>query len=414
MDAIDLDLNAPDFLARRHEVYADLRARCPVIHDTAHGGFWLVTDYESVLTVARDNDVFLHQYLPGAPDGVDYLGICGYPRHPDLPAQGVAEIDGPDHQDLRRALNPVFSPVAVAALRPQIEAVSRWFLDRVIEGGALDLVLDYTTPVPAVLTLQMMGLPVDSWERYAEFFHAVASYTPGTPEYDHAMGLTPLLMAELLGHARARRADPDGDVTSLLLGLERASGPLTDEQIGAVMWNLVAGGIDTTTSLVSWALHHLGTHPADRRRLRDDPSLLPLAIEEYLRYYCPSETLTRTASRDVELGGRQIRKGDHVWISWIAANRDPAAFDRADEVRIDRDPNRHLAFGLGGHRCIGMHLARTEAEVMLGDVLRRLPDYEIDHDAFTPYPGNALMNGVVRMPATFTPGARLGPTEAPF
>jgi cytochrome P450 len=228
------------------------------------------------------------------------------------------------------------------------------------------------------------------------------------------MAHAPEMTEELLGYARYRREHLGDDVTSLLLTLERTSGPLSDEQIGSVMWNLVAGGVDTTTSLASWALHHLGTHPEARRRLVDEPELMPLAIEEYLRYYCPNESLTRTAARDVELGGRQIRKGDRLWVSWISANRDPKAFDRADEVVIDRDPNHHLAFGLGGHRCIGMHVARAETEVMLTEVLRRIPDFAIDPDAFAPYPGSMMMNGIVNMPATFSPGPRVGPAERPF
>ncbi len=260
----------------------------------------------------------------------------------------------------------------------------------------------------------MMGMPTDNWERYAEFFHAATAHAPGTPEHTAAIARAPEMLGELLewtAHRRQHRAD---DVTDLLVTLERGGRLLTDEEVVDIMWNLVAGGIDTTTSLTSWALHHLGTHPADRQRLVDEPALIPTAIEEFLRFYSPSETLTRTAARDVELGGQPVHRGDRVWISWLSANRDPAAFDRPDEVVIDRSPNRHLSFGLGAHRCIGANLARTETEVMLLEVLRRIPDYEIDPDRFLPYPGNPLMTGVVQMPATFTPGPRVGPAEQPF
>ncbi len=160
-------------------------------------------------------------------------------------------------------------------------------------------------------------------------------------------------------------------------------------------------------------LHHLGTHPGDRQRLIDDPSLIPAAVEEFLRHYSPSESLTRTATRDVELGGRQIKRGDVVFISWVAANHDPAMFGEADEVRIERAENKHLAFGLGGHRCIGSNIARIESELMIADVLRRVPDYVIDPDGFRSYPGNLLMTGVVTMPVRFTPGIRSGVTD-PF
>lgn len=413
-EQIFLDPNSPEFLDRKFEHYAALRDQCPVVFDTAYDGFWLVTDYDNVLTVARETDTFMHQFLLDSPDGVRYEGVVGYPRHPDIPAQGISEIDGPDHQELRRALNPMLSPAAVDAMRPNMEAVATWFLDEMIERGEGDLVLDYTVPVPAVLTLQMMGLPSENWTRYAEFFHTMSSYPATTPEYNAAIAHAPAIVAELIEYAAYRRAHLGDDVTSLLVSLERTSGPLTDQQIGDVMFNLVAGGIDTTTSLASQALYHLGTTPADRRRLIDDPGLMPGAIEEYLRYYCPSETLTRTASRDVELGGQQIKKGDRLWISWISANRDPDAFERADEIVIDRDPNRHLAFGLGAHRCIGMHLARTETEVLLRAVLDRMPDFAVDHERFVPYPRNALMNGVVSMPVTFTAGSRAGSGVRPF
>ncbi|MYB03028.1 MAG: cytochrome P450, partial [Acidimicrobiaceae bacterium] len=210
-----------------------------------------------------------------------------------------------------------------------------------------------------------------------------------------------------------RRENPADDVTTALVTSPLDGRMLSDDEVTAIMWNLVAGGLDTTTALVSWGLHHLGTHPEDRTRLIEDPSLIPVAVEEFLRFYSPSETLTRTASRDVELGGRQIRRGDIVMISWVTANHDPAVFDDPGKIRIDRDANKHLAFGLGGHRCIGSSIARIESELMLRDVLTRMGDYEIDPDRFMPYPGNLLLTGVVSMPVTFTPGVRSGAAD-PF
>ena len=165
----------------------------------------------------------------------------------------------------------------------------------------------------------------------------------------------------------------------------------------------MAGGVDTTTSLASWALHHLGTDPQARDRLLADRSLLATAVEEYLRHVSPNETLTRTATRDVDLGGRQVRRGDVVLISWVSANHDVTAFDRPDDVVLDRAPNKHLAFGAGRHRCIGAHLARMEAEVLLGAVLDRIPDYEVDLAGFRPAPGNVIMTSVVSLPVTFSP-----------
>lgn len=411
---IDVDHHDPAFIADRLRRFDELRARCPVANNSHHGGYWLVTGYDEVAQVARDNDTFAHKYEPDAPDGIDYLGICGIPRPRGTPRQGVNEIDGPDHAELRRILNPFFMPKEVAAQEPMIAACSTWFLDQIVEAGAADLVLDYATPVPAVLTLQMMGLPSANWQYYADFFHASMAYDRRSPEYQEAMSRWPDMMAELIDFARHRRDTPGDDVTSRLVQCEIGGRPLTDDEVGGIMWNLVAGGLDTTTSLVSWALHHLGTHPHDRRRLADEPELVPTAVEEFLRYYSPSLTLTRTVANDTELGGRRLRAGDALLLSWEAANHDPAQFDRPDEIVIDRAENRHLAFGLGGHRCIGSHVARTEARIMIGDVLARIGDYVIDEERFRPYPPNAVMSGVVQMPVTFTPGPRTGPASPPF
>ncbi len=405
---VDIDTDSQEFLEHRFETYEQLRTTCPVAYNEAHGGFWLVTGHEEVMTVARDNDTFMHKYEPDAPDGIDYLGICGIPRTEGTPRQGVSEVDGPYHQDLRRALNPFFTPNHIEALRPRMRDMSAWFVDEKIESGAMDLVLDFATPVPAILTLEMMGMPSANWHRYADFFHAATALPRDSPEYTEAVSHWPEMTAELLGFAADRRATPTDDLTSMLVTREVNGHLLDDEAVGDIMWNLVAGGLDTTTSLVGWALYHLGTHRDVRQQVLDNPALLPNAVEEFLRYYSPSETLTRTASRDVELGGRAIKAGDVLMISWVSANHDAKVFDRPDEIVLDRNETKHLAFGFGGHRCIGATLARVEAQVMVGEILARIPDYEIDADQFIPYPGNPLMTGVLQMPATFTPGARSG------
>ena len=410
---IDVDHQASDFVAGRHHRYAELRERCPVVFNQRYGGFWMVTDYESVAAVARDNETFAHRYEPDSEDGISYHGICGIPRPPYVPRMGVSEIDGPEHADLRRVLNPHMTPRMIERQRPRMESVSAWFLDKIVEAGTADLVLDYATPVPAVLTLEMMGMDAANWRHYADFFHATSSYERSDERFRRAVARRDDMWDELAGFAAFRRANPAEDVTTALVAAVIDGRPLTDDEITGIMWNLVAGGLDTTTSLVSWGLHHLGTHPEDRSRLIEDPGSIPAAVEEFLRFYSPSETLTRTATRDVELGGRSVRRGDVVFISWVAANHDPGVFDHADEVCIDRAVNKHLAFGLGGHRCIGSSIARLESALMLGDVLARIGDYEIDAGGFRPYPGNLLMTGVVSMPVTFARRARSGAPD-PF
>jgi cytochrome P450 len=171
---------------------------------------------------------------------------------------------------------------------------------------------------------------------------------------------------------------------------------------------LLGGGVDTATNAIGVTLVELARRPDVRRRLVDQPSLIPAAIEEFLRMWAPFQGLARRVMADVDIGGCRMQEGDKVLKLWASANRDPAEFGRADEVIVDRAPNRHLAFGLGPHRCIGSHLARAEMRVALEEVLRRFPDYEVNESGLEPQPDVGLIYGYSRVPVTFSPG----PTEA--
>ena len=415
--AVDFDHHNPEFHRDRHARWAELR-RCPVAYNTNYGGFWVVSGYDEVATVSRDAETFTSRYEAEPDDGIDYLGIAGLPRG-RIPPQGIAEVEGPRHGALRRVLNRFLAPPAIARLQPLMEAATTWFIDQRIEAGGIDLVLDLANPVPAILTMELVGLPHDSWPHYAAVFHGTVSYRPGSPEHAEAIANVPGMVAELQGEIDARRRQPRDDLLTQLVELviegEVDGGRrLTDEELVSVLWNLVAGGLDTTTSLTSLTLYHLDVHRDLRLRLIDEPRLLGTATDEFLRYFSVNETLTRTVTRDVELGGQRLRRGDHLMLSWLSANRDERAFERPDEVDLDRERNPHLAFGVGPHRCIGMHMARTMFQVLVRQVLRRMPDYEIDRAATRFYQGNPQLNGAVRMPAAFTPGPVVGPAERPF
>jgi cytochrome P450 len=412
---VDFDHHDKEFHADRHARWAELRRQCPVARNPNYGGFWVVSGYDEVAAVSRDAETFSSRYVPQSDDGIDYLGITGVPRAAHMPTAGIAEVEGPVHGVIRRAINPFLVPSAVAAMQPLMEASATWFLDQHIERGTIDLVLDLTNPVPAVLTMELIGLPHDGWERYARLFHGTVAYRPGSDEYKRSVAGLPVMMDELRVEIADRRQQPRNDLLTALVRAELDDGRhLTDDELVSVLWNLIGGGLDTTTSLTALTLHHLDEHPDLRRRLVEDPGLLATATEEFLRYFSVNETLTRTVTCDAELGGRRLGRGDHLMLSWLSANRDERAFERPDEVILDRAPNPHLAFGLGAHRCIGMHLARTMFQVLMREVLARIPDYRVDREATRFYDGNPELNGVVRMPATFTPGERVGPAERPF
>ncbi len=409
---VDFDHHSRDFLRNRLSEWRQMRDT-PVAYTEGHGGYWVVSGYDQVAQVCRDEVTFASEF--GERDGVACQGIAGVPRKGGIPKAGIAEADGPLHQTLRRTLNPYMLPPAVERAAPFVRELTTWFIDQKIETGRMDLVRDLATPVPAVLTLQMLGLPCDRWEDYAEIFHGTVAHRSSSPEYQSAISRIPAVMADLLGEVRARRAEPRDDMLTALVHLRADDGaPASDEQVTAVLWNLVGGGLDTTTSLTSLSLYHLAGHPELRAELIARPELLPTATEEFLRFFSVNETLTRTAVRDTQLGGQPVRAGDIVLLSWLSANHDEAVFDQPDEVLLDRTPNRHLAFGIGPHRCIGMHIARSVFQIMAGAVLGRLPDYRIDEEGTRFYQDNPIMAGAVRMPVTFTPGRRQGTNDRPF
>ena len=402
---VDFDHHSDQFNLNELAINADLRQRCPVAWNENYGGFWFLSSYDAVSQTARDDDTFSHKYEPNAQNGVDYQGEMGVPRPEGQPALGIGEVDGHYHQALRHALAPFFSPGAVQKMRPFMEQQSHWFLDQRLADGQMDLVLDYASPVPAILTMKLMGLPHDNWHLYANLFHSVMAVPQDSDEYTSAIGKVPEMMQGVLEYAAGRRAKPEDDLTSFLIQFEFDGQRLTDEQLLNILWNLIGGGVDTTTSLTALTLLHLGTHPELRQQLVDRPELYRTATDEFLRYFSVNQTLSRTVTRDVELDGQRLRKNDKVVISWLSANHDEREFERPDEIILDRTPNRHLAFGLGPHRCIGSHLARVMSEVLVKAVLDRIPDYEVDHSGVHQYMGNPSMTGLGTLPVTFSPAA---------
>ena len=405
---VDFDHHSDEFNLNQRTINAELRQKCPVAWNENYDGFWFLSSYDAVSQTARDDDTFSHKYEPNSPNGVDYQGEMGVPRPEGQPALGIGEVDGPYHLALRHALAPFFSPGAVEKMKPFMQEQAHEFLDQKITDGQMDLVLDYASPVPAILTMKMMGLPYDNWQLYANLFHSVMAVPQDSPEYINAISQVPAMMQDVLDFAAKRRAEARDDLTSFLIQFEFDGQRLTDEQLLNILWNLIAGGVDTTTSQTALTLLHLGTHPELRQQLIDHPELYRTATDEFLRYFSVNQQLSRTVTRDVTVQGQHLRRNDRLIISWLAANHDEREFERADEIVLDRSPNRHLAFGLGPHRCIGSHLARLMSEVMVRAVLDRIPDYRVDLDGVHQYRGNPSMTGLGTLPVTFPPSARRG------
>ena len=404
IDALMPDVDRPRYPFDHHSsafardpwsTYAELRERCPVAwSDRYDDGFWVISRYEDVFEVARDDETFSSD------------------REVVLPATNPGRIiplnsDPPDLKRYRRLLSPWFTLGAADALEPRIRAFTTERIDRFIESGRCDLVTDLANPIPAMTTLALMGLPVEQWPEYAEPIHTAFFARRGSPERAAGMVEFAAVRPRMREELAARRAAPGDDLLGRLVAAE-AEGTIDAQEAEDLAVMVLIGGIDTTMAALSTAFLRLHQDRVVRQRLIDEPELLTSAIEEFLRIDPPVQGFARTIMRDCVVGGQALPAGETLFMLWGSANRDEAAFPDADQLRIERDPNRHMTFGIGGHRCMGATLARLEMKVVLEEVLARLPDFEIADDGIE-YPQTiGIVYGLVQEPATFTPGPRLG------
>ena len=384
--------------------YRSFRERCPVGRTSAHGGYHYTTRYADVVRIARDDTTFSSERGPAGDHGVSFVIPVGAGL-----LQLPIELDPPRSTPYRELINPLLSPEAVERLRPMIAAHTTRILARFVERGEADLVTDLTNPLPAAVTLDWLGFGVDDWERFAKPVHDIFAAVAGSERArrgGEALGTLEVRIREILAE---RRAQPRDDAVSALLATTHPEGrPFTDDELVSVVFLLIAGGVDTTTSLTGSTLVWLSAHPQERQRLIDEPDLLENATEEFLRAFAPSQSMARTVVRDAEIGGCPMAHGDRVLIPWVAANHDPEVFDDPETVRLDRDARRHLSFGIGAHRCAGAHLARAMFGEMMRQVLTRIPDFHIDAARAVPYPTRGNQTGWDSLPATFTPSPRWG------
>lgn len=399
---VPFDHNSAEHSADPVASYAQLRAKAPVAWTEAHGGYWVLSDYDAVFEAARNDAVFSSGRSKYGGKGLSNV-IPKAPVRLHIPV----ELDLPEHRSYRKVLNPVTSPAAVEKLVPMIQHWTTWFIDQVIESGECDFAS--VIGVPAVVTLDWLGLDVTDWKRYSRALHSVLADSPGSPAHAHAVEVDiPWMERQITEAIAERRKAPVDDLISHLLIQEVDGAPITDDAAYSVVELLISGGVGTTASLVSQTLVHLSRCPEQRQRLAEHPDLLERAVEEFLRAFSPTQALARTVTQDVVFRGCPMKKGDRVLLAWSSANRDPAQFDHPDEVDLERWPNRHTGFGMGIHRCAGAHVGRAIARELIGQIIRRMPDYEVDLDGLETYPHQGVNAGFQCIPAIFTPGPREG------
>ncbi|MFD0971429.1 cytochrome P450 [Plantactinospora endophytica] len=401
---IDFDHHSPEYRANWRAISDDHLARCPVGRTDAYGGFWVVSDHASLSQVMRDDATFSSGRNTEDPSDPRQ----GIVIPPNPIRQLPLELDPPEYTPYRRLLNPYFSPTAAREAQPFPEQAVDALLDRVCASGRMDLVLDFGNPLPAMATMKLIGLPLDDWHVYAEPMHRVAATPPSAPDYLHNVQIMGQLGGAIAAQVPRLRDEPG---EGLLSGLAKATvdgRPLPDEEVVTIALLVIQGGVHTTTALFAHTMLWLAEHPEQRKRLAADPALWEHATEEFVRVFPPAMGFARTVTRDVVVGGQQMRAGDRVMMSFAAANRDPAVFPDPDEVRLDRSPNRHTSFGVGIHRCIGLNHARAWFPLMVRRVFERMPDLVVDRDDAEQNESVGVINGFVTLPATFTPSEPLG------
>jgi cytochrome P450 len=376
----------------------------------AYDGYWLVTGYDAIREISRHDDLFSSDHDPERVR----QGFTGVTVPPTYPLRlGFIEMDAPEHTEMRKALLSWFNQRAVEAWRSSVEDITTAFIDMVIEEGECDLIYSVASPVPAVVTMTLLGAPLDRWRLWSDANHRTVAAGPSGPERDRAIQEMQEVMGDMAHAIAARRAEPEAgeptNLISVLCRMERDGQPLTTEEILLHCVLIAAGGIDTTTSSIATALKWLAENPEERRRLcTGGPELMKTAVEEFLRISAPVTALARTATCPYDLGGQRVEEGERLLMVYAAANYDPAAFPDPETVDLARSPNPHTSFGLSGHRCIGMHFARLELEVVITEVLKRMPGYSLDHARALRSPDVGVNQGWLEMPIRFTPGSRQG------
>ncbi|SEP20564.1 cytochrome P450 [Trujillonella endophytica] len=416
---IELDRHGDEYRTDFVRWSDDLHARAPIAFNDTHGGYWFVSGNQELFDTARRADVLSNDSDPHG-DRKGYQGIT----IPGLdPEQAKAQsgppgslggnflmLDPPVQRHYRNALNAYLSPAAVARWQPVLDEITRAALDEVIETGRIDFVDDLANIVPAVLTMAMLGFPIDDYETYVEPIHAQVYTKPGTPEMDRVVEGLIEMAGRTFGYIADIRANPRPGLVDALIKADITGRKPEDFDVFGAVSLLIGGGFDTTTALTAHSLEWLSEHPDQRERLiRDWEELRDSATEEFLRFYTPAPGDGRTIAMDAEIHGVQFKEGERLWLSWAMANRDATVFEDPHEIKLDRKGNRHASFGLGVHRCIGSNVARATFKTMLKAVLDRMPDFVCDPAGAVHYDTVGVINGLKHLPATFTPGKRLGP-----
>ena len=361
----DFDHTDPRWTENPFPIWDELRAECPVVHTKRFLGCYMPTTYEAVKQVAYDTEHFSSRR------------VIVRDVRPDI-TQSAPPItsDPPQHKPAKQLLLPPFTPDAMKKLEPRVRAICNELIDEFIADGKCDAAARYTKHIPVRAIAHMLGIPEKDGELFIKWIHEILEL--GIKDESAMVRGVQEMTGYFAAQIELRKKHPTDDLISTLMDARDKDGqPLSDMHVLGSLRLLLIAGIDTTWSAIGSSLLHLARTPADRARLVAEPELMPTAVEELLRAYSPV-TMAREVMKETVISGCPVKPGNMVLLSFPAANRDPAVFPEADKVVIDRKENRHAAFGLGIHRCVGSNLARMEMMVAIEEWLKRIPNFSLD------------------------------------
>jgi cytochrome P450 len=381
----------PDMAAHPQIMFKALRDECPVM--AIEGTGVVLTRKVEIDEALRHPEIFTSNM-----DAVDLKNA-----RPMIPLQ----IDPPEHKKYRKLLDPIFAPRRMAAMDESVSLIVNNLIDGFIDQGEVDFAQAFSVPFPSEVFLTLLGLPLGELDRFLAMKDGIIrpDHVTGKPYGSRAVNDFQQKVADSVYEyfnevLDAREVTRQDDLLSLFLDAEVDGQRLTRNDILDICFLFLIAGLDTVTATLDCMFAFLAQHPEHRQQLVDDPSLIPSAIEELLRWETPVMGVVRASLEDTSLGGCPVKKGDQVMIMIGSANTDEAEFDDADTVRFDREANRHIAFGGGIHRCLGSHLARLELRVALREWHRRIPEYSVEPDHTLVYTGG--IRSIDHFPMRFT------------
>jgi cytochrome P450 len=390
--------------ANPQALYAQMRQEAPVYRHEGQGPgqvLWVLTRYDDCVAALKDARIGkeLHKSLPEemanrwwpAPAPDDLWAVLN--RH-------LLELDPPDHTRLRALVHKAFTPRMVENLRPRIQQIATDLLDAMGDHGEGDLIADFAFPLPITVIAEMLGIPTSDREQFRRWTK-ILLFSPDQADNNAAIMEFGMYMNNMIDD---RYANPKEDIISALAQAEEGGDKLSRTELLSMLFLLLVAGHETTVNLIGNGTLALLQHPDQLEKLRSNPSLMRSAVEEMLRYNGPVDiTTNRWAFEDVEIGGATIPKGDMVWASLLAANRDPEHFADPERFDITREPNRHIAFGNGIHFCVGAPLARMEGMIALDALVKRLPQLELNAplESLQWTEGFLTIHGMLAMPVRY-------------